>query len=107
MAGKEFIAVLSTAGSDDEAEKIADALVEERLVACVNYFRVKSVYRWKGKVEKSGEYVLLCKTVKEKYAAVEEKIRELHSYECPEVVALPVCGGSETYLRWVGDSTRM
>jgi periplasmic divalent cation tolerance protein len=91
--------------SADEAKRIARALVEERLAACVNIAgHVDSVYRWQGVVEETQEVLLLIKTRVEKLAALEEAVHRLHSYEVPEFVILKVDGGSAAYLRWLDES---
>ena len=100
----EFIVVLVTVGSATEGERLAHALVEERLAACVNRIPgVQSVYRWQGKVEQSAEELLVIKTRADLFAALEKRVRELHSYSVPEVIALPIVSGSENYLRWLGE----
>lgn len=97
--------VLSTAGSEEEARKIAHHLVEQQLAACVNIVpRIESVYRWQGKVESNREYLLLIKTSSEKFPQVSEAIRELHSYDLPECIALAVEDGSSAYLQWLEES---
>ena len=97
--------VLSTAGSEDEARKIAQHLVEQRLAACVNIVpQIESVYRWKEKVESSQEYLLLIKTSAERFPQVRDVIRELHSYELPECVAISIEDGSSEYLQWLAYS---
>lgn len=97
--------VLSTAGSEDEARKIAQALVDRRLAACVNIVpQIESIYRWQGKVESSREWLLLIKTTAERFPAVRAAIQELHSYELPECIAITVEQGSADYLQWVDDS---
>lgn len=97
--------VLTTAGSREEAEKIADALVERRLAACANIVGpIHSVYRWQGKVENAAEHLLIIKTTATLFDAVAKTIRELHSYELPECVQLPIENGSEEYLEWIGSS---
>ena|SRR5260221_7417487 len=97
--------VLTTAGSESEARKIAGILVERRLAACVNIVpRVHSIYRWEGKVEESEEYLLLIKTVKSREEQVRAAIGELHSYELPECIAISIEGGSAEYLKWLSDS---
>lgn len=97
--------VLTTAGSMEEANKIADALVERRLAACVNVTGpITSVYRWQGKVERAQEWLLLIKTTAGVADAVGDAIKELHSYELPECVVLPIESGSEEYLDWVGEN---
>ena len=97
--------VLSTTGSDEEAHKIASHLVEHQLAACVNIVpQIQSVYRWEGKVESSHEWLLLIKTTAEKFDDVRDAIRELHSYDLPECVAIPIEEGSAEYLAWIGES---
>ena len=96
------IVILVTAGSEAEAETIARALVEEHLAACVNILNpVRSIYRWEGKVTDDREWLLVIKTQNERFAAVEEKIKALHSYQVPEVIALPILQGSTPYLHWL------
>jgi periplasmic divalent cation tolerance protein len=100
-----FSAVLVTAGSQEEAERIANALVEERLAACVNVVGpIRSIYRWQGKLHNEQEVLLVIKTRTRRFAAVEARVRALHSYDTPEIVALPITSGSEAYLRWLEDS---
>jgi periplasmic divalent cation tolerance protein len=97
--------VLSTAGSEDEARKIAHHLVEHQLAACVNVVpRIESIYRWQGKVETGREWLLLIKTSAERIPAVRDAIRELHSYELPECIAISIEEGSTEYLEWLADS---
>ena len=96
--------VLTTASSPEESKKIAYALVESRLAACVNIIpKIESVYRWEGKIEEAQEYLLLIKTTAEAFPGVHEAVRRLHSYEVPECIALAVEEGSETYLRWIDE----
>jgi periplasmic divalent cation tolerance protein len=97
--------VLATAGSEAEARKIAQHLVENRLAACVNIIpNVESIYRWQDKVESSREWLLVVKSTAEKFTAVRDAIRELHSYELPECIAISIDEGSPQYLQWLGDS---
>ena len=97
--------VLSTAGSESEARRIAQHLVERQLAACVNIIpQIESVYRWQGRVESSREWLLLIKTTGEKFPGVCGAIRELHSYELPECIAIAIDDGSTQYLDWIGDS---
>ena len=99
--------VLSTAGSEDEARKIARHLVDERLAACVNIIpRMESIYRWQGKLESSGEWLLLIKTTVERFPAVRDAIRDLHSYELPECIAISIEDGSSGYLEWIAQSVK-
>jgi periplasmic divalent cation tolerance protein len=99
--------VLSTAGSEDEARRIAQHLVEKHLAACVNIIpRIESIYRWQGKVESSQEWLLLIKTSTEKFSAVRDAIRELHSYDLPECIAVSIDDGSAEYLEWLADGLR-
>jgi periplasmic divalent cation tolerance protein len=102
------VVVLVTCRSRREARRIARTLVEEKLAACVNIAGapVESIYRWKGRVETAREILLLVKTSRRHFRALERRIRELHSYDVPEVIALPIAEGSAEYLRWIKDSLR-
>lgn len=98
--------VLTMAGSAAEADKIARSLVEEHLAACVNIVGpARSIYRWRGAVEEAQEYMLIVKTRAAFFSRVERRVKELHSYEVPEIVALTITGGSKPYLDWLMDST--
>ncbi len=100
----ECLQVSTAAGSRDEAERIAQALVQRRLAACVQIVGpMRSVYRWQDQVESAEEWLCLIKTTTDAYQAVEAAIGELHSYECPEVIATPITDGSSDYLRWLGE----
>ena len=97
--------VLSTAPSEAEAKKIAHALVEERLAACVNIVpKIHSVYRWQGKVESADEFLLLIKTTRDREEQVRSAIQDLHTYELPECIVIAIDGGSEEYLQWLSES---
>lgn len=99
--------VLSTAGSQEEARKIAHFVVENQLAACVNIIpHIESIYRWQGKMESSAEWLLLIKTTEEKFSAVRDAIRRLHSYDLPECVVLAIEDGSAPYLEWIAESTK-
>ena len=99
--------VLTTAGSEAEANRIAQALVERRLAACVNILpQIRSVYRWQGKVEQATEWLLLIKTEFAAFERVRDCITELHSYEVPECIMLDVAAGSTPYLDWISDNAR-
>jgi periplasmic divalent cation tolerance protein len=107
MTANEALVVLVTAGSSEEAECIARTLVEEGLVACVNLVPgIRSIYRWQGKVADDGEILLVAKTRRDSFAALERRVRELHSYYVPEVLALAVVDGSAGYLRWLAEAVR-
>ena len=94
--------ILTTAGSAQEARKLARALVERRLAACVNVVpRIESVYRWQGKVESAREWLLVVKTTRARVKAVQAAIRELHSYDLPECIAIAIDAGSPAYLKWL------
>jgi periplasmic divalent cation tolerance protein len=98
--------ILTTAGSQEEAGKIAQALVERRLAACVNIVpQIQSVYRWQGKVETGQECLLLIKTQAALYEGVRDAVKELHSYDLPECVMLEVSAGSQEYLDWIAKTT--
>lgn len=101
----EYVQVLTTVGSEEEAERIASLLVERRLAACVQVTGpIHSHYRWRGKVESEREWQCLAKTEAALYDEVEAAIRETHSYEEPEIVAIPVLAGSAGYLDWISDN---
>ncbi len=94
--------VFSTAGSEEEARKIAHHLVEQRLAACVNIVpQLTSIYQWQGKIEEGREWLLLIKTSAEMFGHVQAAIRELHSYELPECIAVDIAEGSPAYLKWI------
>lgn len=100
------IVVLTNCPSEDVAERIATALVENRLAACVNRLApVRSTYRWQGKIERETEVPLLIKTTAARYPEVEAAIRALHPYTVPEIIALPVHAGNAPYLLWLDEST--
>ena len=101
----EFLSVYITTASRDEAEKIARAVVEENLAACANVFpEIKSIYRWQGKIEQSNECALIVKTSSGKFDALQKRVTELHSYECPCIVAWPIVAGNPAYLKWLGSN---
>jgi periplasmic divalent cation tolerance protein len=97
--------VLTTAGSTEEARRIANELVERRLAACVNVVtKLDSIYLWKGKVQEAEEYLLVIKTTKDLFPTVRDAIKEMHSYEVPEVISLAVEDGTEDYFKWIDDA---
>jgi periplasmic divalent cation tolerance protein len=102
---RRVVLVLTTVPTTQVGEAIADALVGERLAACVNVLApMTSTYRWQGAVERDVEHQLLIKTTSERVAAVEARVRQLHTYELPEFIVLPAGGGAD-YLAWVAGST--
>lgn len=106
LSAEPALLCLATAPDRTVAERIARALVEERLAACVNLLPgVTSVYRWQGAVETAGEVLLLAKTVPAQLEALTARVAELHPYEVPEVIALDVSGGLPAYLQWIASET--
>ena len=103
---KNYGIVLVTAGSKTEAEAIAKGLVEAKLAACVSLTPIHSVYTWKGEVCSDDEWQLTIKTDLGQFEALEAKVRELHSYEVPEIIALPIAAGSPAYLQWISEQVR-
>jgi uncharacterized protein involved in tolerance to divalent cations len=100
----EFIVVYVTVPSSDEGERIAAALVEERLAACVNRIPgIRSTYRWRGRVERAEEELLIIKSRSDLFASLKHRVVELHSYDVPEIIALPIVEGSEPYVRWLDE----
>ena len=100
------IVVLVTAPSEDEAAKIARVLVEERLAACANILSgVRSIYRWEGKVEDAPEVLMVIKTREELFDTLDKRVRELHPYSVPEVIAVSIVNGSQAYLKWLHEET--
>ena len=98
----EKIVVLSTCGSEEEAAKVARAVVEARVAACVNIVpRIRSIYRWKGEVQDDAEWLLLIKSSRRLFDRLKTEIRKVHSYEVPEVLAIAVVDGSTEYLDWL------
>src|SRR5262245_12644908 len=102
--GADARLVLVTCGNAVEARKIAEAVVGNRLAACVNVLpKVRSIYRWRGKVERAKEFLLVVKTTRPRLRRLEREIARLHSYEVPEFLVLAVAQGSRPYLRWLAD----
>jgi periplasmic divalent cation tolerance protein len=102
-----YIIVFVTAGSKEEAEKIAGGLLKAKLAACVNIIdNVDSHFWWQGKIDKAKEVLLVLKTRKALFSKVVKKVKSLHSYSVPEIIALPVIAGNKQYLDWIDDSTR-
>ena len=101
----EAIVVLLTAANGEEAARLADLLIGAHLAACVQILpEIESVYRWEGKIERQAETLLLAKTVRSKFEDLEREVRALHSYDTPEIIALPIVTGSAPYLAWLTDN---
>jgi periplasmic divalent cation tolerance protein len=101
------IVVFVTCGSEEEALKIANALVEGRLAACVNLVApIRSIYRWEERIWDEKEWLLIIKTQKDRFEDLEKKVKSLHSYSVPEIVSLPISEGSSSYLKWIKESTK-
>ena len=101
----EFGIVLTTVATPDDARRLADGLLDQRLAACVQTLAIQSSYRWKGAVQREPEQLLLIKTRAALYPAVEAHLRAHHPYELPEIVYLPIAAGSPDYLRWLAAET--
>lgn len=100
----EYIQVVTTVPSKEEGERIAMALLEKRLVGCVQIVGpMESSYWWRGKIEQSQEWLCVAKTERKLFAKIEETIKTLHSYEVPEILVIPIVAGSESYLQWLRD----
>ena len=107
QAGARYRIVLVTCGSMVEARRIGRSAVEKKLAACANILpRVNSIYRWKGKVERAKEVLLLMKTTATRLRPLEREVKRLHSYDVPEFVAVPIATGSHEYLDWLAESVR-
>jgi len=99
------IVVLVTAKDENEAGVIAEQLVERKLIACANIVKdIKSVFRWEGKVDQANEVLLILKSTQNQFKAIVATVKELHSYDTPEIIALPIVDGSDDYLNWVKES---
>ena len=100
------IVVIVTASNEEEAAKIGKALVDERLAACANIVpKIRSIYRWEGKVQDDPEALMLIKTTEDMFEALTARVKELHSYSVPEIIALPIGAGASDYLSWIEEST--
>ena len=99
--------IYMTAGSKDEARKIGKELVISRLAACVNILdNMNSFYMWQGKVQDDAEIVMIAKTTEDRVPALIEKVKSLHSYDCPCIVSIPVSGGNQAFLDWIAEETK-
>jgi len=103
----DYVMVLTTLPVDADGPAFANSLVDERLAACVNLLApMESVYRWEGNIEQETERQVVIKTSRDRVAALWERIRELHPYDVPEFLVLPIVDGNNAYLKWVADSTQ-
>ncbi len=108
MAENEVLTVFCTCPTDAEAANLATGLVESHLAACANIIPgVRSIYRWEGRTEDEQETMLMIKTTRPRLTALIQEIQSRHPYEEPEIIALPVVGGSETYLKWVRSTSQI
>ena len=106
MPNSNYGVVLVTTANLSEAEAIATQLVEAKLAVCVNFMPIESVYLWQGKINRDKEYQLIIKTDLNKFEGLADKIKTLHSYEVPEIIAMPIVAGSQTYLDWLASSLK-
>ena len=107
MIETDYVIVMTTLPADADSTTFAQTLVEARLAACVNLLPVmESVYRWEGKIDQERERQLVIKTSRLSLGALWDRVRELHPYDIPEFIVLPIVDGNDAYLRWVGESTR-
>jgi periplasmic divalent cation tolerance protein len=102
----ETIVVYITAPNEDEAARIAKAIVEERLAGCINIVKgIRSIYNWQGKIEDDAEVLMIVKTQRHLFEPLKRRVKGLHSYTVPEIIALPIIEGSEDYLNWLKEVT--
>ena len=107
MPDEDPIVVFLTAANGEEATRLADLLIGAHLAACVQILpEMESVYRWQGQIERQSEILLIIKTARGKFAELEREVRALHSYETPEIVAIPIVTGSQPYLEWLSESLK-
>jgi len=107
MPDHDHLLVSITASSSEEAERIAEALVQERLAACVNIVpAITSIYRWQGGIHRDSEVLLIAKSHPELFGPLAARVKELHSYKVPEIIALPIIAGSKAYLSWIDESVK-
>ncbi len=102
----EYIMVFITAPKEDEAARIAKDIVTSRLAACVNIVNgIRSIYRWRGEIEDENEVLMIVKTRRGLFGELTKRVKEIHSYSVPEIIALPIEEGSEEYLKWLREET--
>jgi periplasmic divalent cation tolerance protein len=105
---EHYIIAITTTPSKNEAEKIAKTLLEERLIACANIIGpVQSLFWWQGKIDEAQEHLVLMKTRKDLFSKLSEKVKALHSYQVPEIIAMPIVEGFKPYLEWLESSLKM
>ena len=103
---KKYIVIFVTCASKKEASKIANALLNKRIIACANIIGdVKSIFLWRGKVRNTVEILLIIKTTEKNFKKVQKIVRKLHSYEVPEIIGIPITSGDKDYLKWIDEST--
>lgn len=106
MKERKFIIVFVTASSNSEAEKIANALVDKKLAACVNIVpNIKSIYIWEGKKEQADEFLLIIKSRKANFKKIIDAVKAVHTYTVPEIISLPITDGNPKYLEWIATIT--
>ena len=104
---KDAVLVFVTCASIKEADKIVDTLLNKKLIACANILSgIKSKFWWKGNIENAKEVLIMAKTRTSKFAAIDKEVRRIHSYEVPEIVAMPIIAGSSKYLNWIAESLK-
>ncbi|MEO0254526.1 MAG: divalent-cation tolerance protein CutA [candidate division WOR-3 bacterium] len=101
-----YIIVFCTTPGKDKAYEISRKIIENKLAACVNYFKVNSIFEWKGKIEEEEEYLLIIKTKEEKFEELENFIKKIHPYEVPEIIFFKIEKGNEDYLKWIDDTLK-
>ncbi len=105
---EKYIMVLTTTSSEEEAQEISERLIKQGLAACVQtYGPIKSTYLWEGEINRSEEWMCFMKTKEDVYDSLESKIKEIHSYETPEIVAIPILDGNKDYLEWIDENVNM
>ncbi|HLO52340.1 MAG TPA: divalent-cation tolerance protein CutA [Kamptonema sp.] len=106
MTSINYGVVLVSAGSREEAEAIAKVLVESQLAACVSFTPIHSIYTWQGEIHSESEWQLIIKTDLAKFDLLATKVREIHSYEVPEIIAIPILAGNPPYLQWISEQVQ-
>jgi periplasmic divalent cation tolerance protein len=103
LSTRNYGVVMVTVSSQKEGETLATSIIEAQMAACVSIFPINSIYTWQGKIHSASEWQLLIKTDLAQFSQLEKKIIELHSYEVPEIIALPIVAGSQPYFKWLND----